>query len=266
MRRLHGAGRRRAGLFLHPADRHARGQGRHDAGGHRDGSGAPPAAGGHPGRAGGPVRLLPVGHHRLGQSLARQAAAPEPRRDRRSARSPPLPLRLPHSHRARGRARRSDPSRRGTPMIRNTLPLSLLDHPRLDQWIAFEPGGTVRLATGKVEIGQGILTALAQIAAEELDVAPERLRLTSGETGRTPNEGYTAGSLSTEVSGGSIRLVCADVRARFVDLAAAGLACPPDELSVEDGRFLRQGQETGLDYWALAERVDLGHEVRDNIA
>jgi CO/xanthine dehydrogenase Mo-binding subunit len=151
-------------------------------------------------------------------------------------------------------------------MIRNTLPLSLLDHPRLDQWIAFEPGGTVRLATGKVEIGQGILTALAQIAAEELDVEPERLRLTSGETGRTPNEGYTAGSLSTEVSGGSIRLVCADVRARFVDLAAAGLACPPDELSVEDGRFLRQGQETGLDYWALAERVDLGHEVRDNVA
>ena len=106
-------------------------------------------------------------------------------------------------------------------MIRNTLPQSLIDHPRLDQWIAFDRGGTVRLMTGKVEIGQGILTALAQIAAEELDVAPERLRLVSGETGRTPNEGYTAGSLSTEVSGSSIRLVCADVRARFLDVAAA---------------------------------------------
>jgi CO/xanthine dehydrogenase Mo-binding subunit len=150
-------------------------------------------------------------------------------------------------------------------MIRNTLPQSLIDHPRLDQWIAFERGGGVRLMTGKVEIGQGILTALAQIAAEELDVAPERLRLVSGETGRTPNEGYTAGSLSTEVSGGSIRLVCADVRARFLDVAAAGLACPVGELSVQDGKFLRKGQETGLDYWALAERVDLGHEVRDNV-
>src|SRR3712207_4827157 len=147
-------------------------------------------------------------------------------------------------------------------MIRNTLPQSLIDHPRLDEWIAFESGGRVRVATGKVEIGQGILTALAQIAAEELDVAPERLRLVSGETGHTPNEGYTAGSLSTEVSGGSIRLVCAEVRAKFLDLAAAGLACPVEELSVEDGRFLRSGQDTGLDYWALADRVDLGHEVR----
>ncbi|HEX5868558.1 MAG TPA: molybdopterin cofactor-binding domain-containing protein, partial [Beijerinckiaceae bacterium] len=148
-------------------------------------------------------------------------------------------------------------------MIRNTLPASLIDHPRLDQWIAFEPDGTVRLSTGKVEIGQGILTALAQIAAEELDVAPERLRVRSGETGRTPNEGYTAGSLSVEVSGGSIRLVCADVRARFLDAAAAGLACDAGELSVEDGRILRHGQETRLDYWALAGRVDLGHAVRD---
>jgi nicotinate dehydrogenase subunit B len=148
-------------------------------------------------------------------------------------------------------------------MIRNTLPLSLIDHPRLDQWIAFEPVGTVRLSTGKVEIGQGVLTALVQIAAEELDVSPERLRVRSGETGRTPNEGYTAGSLSVEVSGGSIRLVCADVRARFLDVAAAGLACEAGELSVEDGRILRGGQETGLDYWALAGRVDLGHAVRD---
>ena len=148
-------------------------------------------------------------------------------------------------------------------MIRNTLPASLIDHPRLDQWIAFEPAGTVRLSTGKVEIGQGVLTALAQIAAEELDVAPERLRVRSGETGHTPNEGYTAGSLSIEVSGGSIRLVCADVRARFLDAAAAGLACEAGELSVADGRILRGGQETGLDYWALAGRVDLARAVRD---
>jgi CO/xanthine dehydrogenase Mo-binding subunit len=149
-------------------------------------------------------------------------------------------------------------------MIPNTLPQSLIDHPRLDQWIAFEDGGTVRVATGKVELGQGILTALVQIAAEELDVAPERLHLVSGETGRTPNEGYTAGSLSVEVSGGSIRLVCAETRALFLDLAAAGLACPVAELTVEDGRIRRKGADTGLDYWALAERVDLTREIRGN--
>jgi nicotinate dehydrogenase subunit B len=149
-------------------------------------------------------------------------------------------------------------------VLRNELPLSLLDHPRLDQWIAFEPG-RVRISTGKVEIGQGILTALAQIAAEELDISPDRLLLVSGETGRTPNEGYTAGSLSTEVSGGSIRLVCAEARALFLDVAAAGLVCGAEELSVEDGRFVRGGNDTGLDYWALAERVDLGREVKGNV-
>ena len=67
-------------------------------------------------------------------------------------------------------------------MIANTLPQSLLDNPLLSQWISFEEQGRVRIATGKVEIGQGILTALTQIAAEELDVAPEQLRIVSGET------------------------------------------------------------------------------------
>src|SRR5918998_799559 len=169
----------------------------------------------------------------------------------------------PADHRRRG-ARGGCATSGRRRMIRNTLPQSLIDHPRLDEWIGFEGGGRVRIATGKVEIGQGILTALAQIAAEELDVAPERLRLVSGETGRTPNEGYTAGSLSTEVSGGSLRLVCAEARARFLEAAAGGLGCPVEELSVEDGRFLRHGRDTGLDYWALADRIDLGHEVRGN--
>lgn len=65
-------------------------------------------------------------------------------------------------------------------MISNTLPQSLIDNPLLSQWIGFEAPGRVRIATGKVEIGQGILTALTQIAAEELDVAPEQVRIVSG--------------------------------------------------------------------------------------
>ena len=93
------------------------------------------------------------------------------------------------------------------------LPRSLADNPRLDRWIGFEPGRTVRLATGKVELGQGVLTALVQIAAEELDVEPSRVRIVSGDTEHAPDEGYTTGSLSIERSGGSIRLVCAEVRA-----------------------------------------------------
>ena len=99
-------------------------------------------------------------------------------------------------------------------MIRNTLPQSLVDNPRPEQWIAFEPDRTVTLKTGKVEIGQGILTALRQIAAEELDLEPHQLKVLSGDTEMSPGEAYTAGSLSVEIGGGAVRLVCAEVRAR----------------------------------------------------
>ena len=111
-------------------------------------------------------------------------------------------------------------------MISNTLPLSLTDNPILSQWIAFEPG-KVRIATGKVEIGQGILTAMTQIAAEELDVRPDQIRLVSGETDVSPAEYFTSGSYSVAVGGAAIRLVCAEVRSMFLDKAAEALGCKP---------------------------------------
>ncbi len=141
------------------------------------------------------------------------------------------------------------------------LPRSLADNPVLGRWVGFEPGGRVRLATGKVEIGQGILTALAQIAAEELDVPPDRIRVVSGDTDTAPAEGFTSGSNSTAVSGGSIRLACAEVRALFLATLAGELGCDPGDLSVEEGRFLRDGQPTNHDYWTLAARVDLEREA-----
>jgi nicotinate dehydrogenase subunit B len=142
-------------------------------------------------------------------------------------------------------------------MIPNVLPQSLIDNPRLSQWVAFEEERRVRIATGKVEIGQGILTALVQIAAEELDVAPEQLRIVSGETDVSPSEGFTSGSYSIAVGGASLRLACAEVRSLFLDRAAGALGCPPAELSTADGKFPRAGRETGRDYWSMAGEVDL---------
>ena len=142
-------------------------------------------------------------------------------------------------------------------MISNTLPQSLIDNPLLSQWIGFEEPGRVRVGSGKVEIGQGILTALTQIAAEELDVAPEQLRLVSGQTDVSPAEGFTSGSYSVAVGGASIRLVCAEVRSLFLDRLALKLNCPIGELSVADGKFLRNGKETGRDYWSIAGEVML---------
>lgn len=151
-------------------------------------------------------------------------------------------------------------------MISNTLPLGLVDNPRLDQWIAFDAPGRVGIKTGKVELGQGILTALVQIAADELDLAPERIALVSGQTNAGPREGFTAGSLSVEHSGGSIRLVAAEVRAMLIAAAAARLGCSVAELTIDDGAIIRHGLPTGLDYWQLAPGLDLQRKASGMVA
>ena len=102
-----------------------------------------------------------------------------------------------------------------------TLPPVLAANPRLDQWVGFPSPGRVTVSTGRVEIGQGVLTAMLQIAAEELDVAPDRILLQTGDTDLTPNEGYTAGSQSIQFGGVALRLACAEVRALFLDHTAA---------------------------------------------
>ena len=137
------------------------------------------------------------------------------------------------------------------------LPLSVVNNPRPDRWLRFDTDRTVHLSVGKVEIGQGVLTALVQIAAEELDVPPSAIRVLSGDTDRAPDEGSTSSSLSIEVSGASVRLISAEVRARFLDRLAQRLNCAPAELSVADGAFLRAGTATGQDYWNFAPEIDL---------
>src|SRR5712692_3715324 len=122
-----------------------------------------------------------------------------------------------------------------------TLPPALADNPRLDQWVEFPEPGHVRVSTGRVEIGQGVLTAMRQIAAEELDVAPERIVLQTGDTDLTPNEGYTAGSQSIQFGGVALRLVCAEVRGRFLDHAASVFGYSRADLSVRDGAVIYRG-------------------------
>ncbi|MGH7153932.1 MAG: molybdopterin cofactor-binding domain-containing protein, partial [Acetobacteraceae bacterium] len=133
-------------------------------------------------------------------------------------------------------------------MSATALPLSVVNNPRPDRWLRFEPGRTVRLAVGKVEIGQGVLTALRQIAAEELDVGLDRIHIFSGDTDNAPDEGSTSSSLSIEVSGASVRLIASEVRARVLDRLAQRLNCAPEELSIADGAFFRGDAATGHDY------------------
>src|SRR3954462_15489958 len=99
--------------------------------------------------------------------------------------------------------------------IPQILPPSLTGNPALSSWIRISPEGHVVLSPGKVEIGQGIVTALAQIAADELDVDIGRVRMVRATTAASPNEGVTSGSLSVQQSGRAVRHVCAEVRQIF---------------------------------------------------
>lgn len=134
---------------------------------------------------------------------------------------------------------------------------SLVQNPSLDRWIRVMDDGSVRIATGKVEIGQGIVTAIGQIAAEELDLRLDQVTVLSGSSRAGPDERYTTSSLSIQESGASVRLVCATIRDRMLNRLAQRLNCARDELSVRDGEMLRSGEATGYDYWRLAPEVDL---------
>ncbi|HVY16005.1 MAG TPA: molybdopterin cofactor-binding domain-containing protein [Rhodopila sp.] len=141
------------------------------------------------------------------------------------------------------------------------LPLSIVNNRRLDKWLRFQPDRTVKLAVGKVEIGQGVLIALSQIAAEELDVALDRIDILSGDTEDAPDEGSTSSSQSIEVSGRSVRLVSAELRARVLGRLAQRLNCAPEDLTVDDGAFLQGGNPTGYDYWNFAGPEDFAADI-----
>ena len=141
------------------------------------------------------------------------------------------------------------------------LPLSLKTNPRLDRWLRFNPDRTVTVRSGKVELGQGIVTAIAQIAAEELDVSIERLQWVAGDTSASPDEWYTAGSQSIEVGGLSMRLVCAEARQLFLQAAANELEVGIEELQIEDGAIGVPGTDVRTSYWDLAPRVSLARDA-----
>jgi len=129
------------------------------------------------------------------------------------------------------------------------LPGSLKNAPLLDSWIRIDADGTITVFSGKAELGQGIKTALIQVAAEELAVEPRTINLVTADTSRTPNEGYTAGSQSMSDGATAIQHAAAQVRAILAGIAAQRLNVPLSELTVhmgavraKDGRSLPFGE------------------------
>jgi len=152
------------------------------------------------------------------------------------------------------------PLARGFAQAPSPLPGSLQKNRMLDGWLRINTDGTVTAFTGKVEIGQGIVTALAQIVGDELEVDLARIEMVSGDTSRTPDEGVTSGSRSIEESGSALRFACAEARGILLETAAAKLGAQVSSLRVEDGVVLAPGGARAT-YWELTTEAMLKREA-----
>ncbi len=137
------------------------------------------------------------------------------------------------------------------------LPGDLKLYPKLSSWLRLEADGKVRLLAGKVEIGQGILTAFAQLAADELDIDIKRLVIVSGDTRVVPDEGVTAGSQSVQYGGVAIQHAAAELRAHLLSRAAEKIGADAGSLKVADGTISAGGKS--VTYWELVagQQVDM---------
>jgi nicotinate dehydrogenase subunit B len=127
--------------------------------------------------------------------------------------------------------------------------------PLTDRFDLSSPGLVV-LKTGKVDFGQGILLALRQIAAEELDLSVDAIVTVSGDTSASPFEGGTVGSMSIETSGREVRDVAAVLRSELFDAAARKLGVSVSEITAECGQFFVDGSRSNETFWTLAAEID----------
>ncbi|NKB59371.1 MAG: molybdopterin-dependent oxidoreductase [Alphaproteobacteria bacterium] len=128
---------------------------------------------------------------------------------------------------------------------------SLEKQPNVDQWLSVGTDGRVTVRSGKVDIGQRISTAMALIAAEELDVALERIDMAQVETGISPDEGVTSGSNSMQDSGQAVRLATATARRHMIARAAEALEVEPSTLEITDGLIRSRDSNLSVSYWEL---------------
>ncbi len=145
----------------------------------------------------------------------------------------------------------------GPKVVAPSLPGSLNKFPMLDSWIAIDVAGQATVFTGKAELGQGIATALAQVAAEELDLPFNRVVLVTADTSRTPNEGVTAGSHSMQDSGTAIANAAANVRMLLVRAAATRWSLPAAGLTTSGTGVVTAPDGRTLTYGALADALSL---------
>jgi nicotinate dehydrogenase subunit B len=145
------------------------------------------------------------------------------------------------------------------------LPGDLDKFPLLDSWIRIDADGHITAFTGKAELGQGLKTALIQVAADELAVPPASIELITADTARTPDEGVTAGSHSMQDSGTAILNAAANVRVLLTEAAAWRWLVAVEQVELHDGAAHAPNGES-LSYGELAAMLSLHVEAKPDVA
>jgi CO/xanthine dehydrogenase Mo-binding subunit len=140
------------------------------------------------------------------------------------------------------------------------LPGDLKDNPMLSAWLRINADKTVTLMIGKVELGQGAVTAIAQVCADELAIDFGRLKIISGDTALVPNEGVTAGSQSMPNCAPAVQQASAEVREILLGLAPSKLGQPVDGMTVEDGTITATNGKS-VTYWDLVTGRELERQA-----
>ncbi len=126
--------------------------------------------------------------------------------------------------------------------------------------------GRVTLFTGKIEMGQGVITSLAQELADELDVSLDSVDMVMGDTDLCPWDGGTHGSMTTRGFGPALRAAGAEARAVLLALAAQQLATPVGQLVVENGMvFDRANKKVRVSYAQLAKGKQIAKHVKASV-
>lgn len=141
------------------------------------------------------------------------------------------------------------------------LPGSMRNASKVNAWLHVLEDGRVMVFSGKVELGQGIRTAIRQVAAEELDLELDQVEVHLAETGVTPDEGYTAGSSSVPNSAMSVRYAAATARQKLLELASAKLNIAEEDLILYNGKVKSKKSNQSLNFAEILEGAQIDMEV-----
>ena len=118
--------------------------------------------------------------------------------------------------------------------------------------LAMDPSGFLEARIGSSPHGQGLKTSLAQLLADEIGIAPDKIRVISGDTDRNPYGWGTFASRSLVIAGGACKLAAATLRARLQAVAGQILEADAADIEVTDGRAFVRGTDLGIEVKQLA--------------